>query len=207
MLSDSALAYLKKRGYTQADLVAEGIQSVPVGEATVEGVRIFTERESVAFVCRSMSETVVGISVAAVTGDKDYRAYVAPGRQHLAMTYGTEEDRELLFKTGQMVLVEGVYDRNAMKKILPEHAVFARLTKGTTGQMVEHLQVYCKQLYVAFDMDGPGQMTSERAEKKMPELGVETTVLKYPRKDPAKLLEDLGQREARRIVAKQIGGW
>jgi len=204
VLTSTALAYLKKRGYTDERLSREEITSIPIGETTVHGVQVFTERESVAFLCRSMSEEVSLVHCAAVTGAKDYRSYQSTSKGYLAPIYGSKEDRDLLYTTQELILVEGVFDRVAMKVLFSERAVFARLTKGATGQLVEHLQVFCKKMYSAFDGDVPGVLASVRSEKKLKPLGVDVVRLQCPFKDPSAFLASKGMNSARKHYERQI---
>jgi hypothetical protein len=51
-------------------------------------------------------------------------------RRFLPTLYGTEGDYKILFDTGSMILVEGIFDRVALKRCFPNQAVFSRMTVG-----------------------------------------------------------------------------
>lgn len=195
--------YLLSRGYDEETLLKEELWDVPVGEAEILGVKVFTEVESIAAVCRSMSEQIAAVHTIGVE-QKDYRTYQAPGRAYLPSIYGNQSDRDVLFRSGEMILVEGFFDRIAIKRAFPERAVFARLTKGATGQMVETLQVYCSVLWLGFDQDEYGEKAAVEGEKKLGKMGIRVHRLVFPRKDPGRLLEIEGVAGVRERLEKQF---
>lgn len=204
MLSAEAKAYLTSRGYTEKEIADEEFCDLPIGEAEVQGVKVFTEVRSLAAVCRSMSEGIAAVHTLALGREKkDYRMYQASGCGYLPPIYGSRSDRDIFFVTKEMTLVEGLFDRIPIKRAFPNRAVFARLTKGATGQMVETLQVYCDLLWEGFDQDEFGAKAAEKGEKKLRRLGIRVNVLKFPRKDPGLLWERGGLDAVKKALEPQ----
>jgi len=92
-------------------------------------------------------------------------------------------------------LVEGILDRVAIRRLVPDKAVLARLSKGVGRQMVHSLRRQVSRIWVAFDMDDAGNKGLEQV-RQLFEPDVEVIRLVYPAKDPANLLEKYGMRAA-----------
>lgn len=192
--------YLLRRGYTPELLGVEPVFSVQ--EAFVlEGVNLSQAVGWVAWVCRSMAGTLIGIQTRSVP-EKAYRWLQAPGAGYLPIIYGLPEDYEKLWVQGEAILVEGIFDRVAMKRCFPDMAVFARLSKGVSRQMEWFFRRYAKRLWLAFDMDEAGEKATKQAYGRMGE--VELVRLQIAAKDPSKLLESRGLEKARAQLSVQM---
>jgi len=182
------------------DLLSEEIHSIGGKVAEVAGIPVFGSGNRVLFVARTMSEKVACIH----TWDPKLRIYASyrdPDRSYLPTMYGTKQDFHDLYDTGECILVEGVFDRIAMKHCIPGMAVFARLTKGIGPTHEIFLRRYAKQVWLAFDQDIPGKFATTQAFKRLGGIkGLDVYEIPYPAKDPAALLEKKGCVRAAEIL-------
>lgn len=137
----------------------------------------------------------VGISV------KDYRTFYDQDHRYLPVFYATDEDYDQLWRSKQVILTEGVFDRLALKLAFPDRAVFARLTKGVSPPMVSLLERLCSKVWIAFDNDLPGNKAADKASRR---LGVEVHRLQIPYKDPSQFLASKGLSSVRSHYQRQI---
>lgn len=204
MLTEQARTYLCSRGYIGGLLDAEDFESIEAGEREVENIRVFVTRPSVFLKCYSAAGSLAAIHTLAVDGNKEYRLYVNQEHPYLPMIYAVAQDYKQVYLTGEAILTEGVFDRIAVKRALPECAVFARLTKHTTGGFRNWVQRYCRRLWLCLDEDQPGERAAKRAEAIYPELGVKVEILHYPAKDPSALLMKKGSDYLRVVLQRQM---
>jgi len=107
------------------------------------------------------------------------------------MLYGSVDDWDLVWQTGSMLITEGPFDRIAVKQALPDRAVFARLSKGTSNQMLTLIRRYVNHLWLAFDTDEEGDKAADRSETLLSE-DVNVYRLRFPYKDPSEMMEKRG---------------
>lgn len=158
----------------------------------------------IAWLAVSMSGEPIGVQTREIK-EKRYRWHQFDNVEHLPMLYGSEEDWDLLYSVGSMILTEGPFDRIAVKRALPDRAVFARLSKGTSNQMIFLIKRYVRHLWLAFDADEEGEKAAIRSEK----LLVETEELniyriKFPYHDPSEMLKKRGLDALRSHLERQI---
>jgi hypothetical protein len=194
--------YLLSRSYTEAMVGSEEITSLPPGNHTLEGVEVSTSHPVIAWICRSPSRAVAGVQTRRID-QHEYRWYQAPRAQHLPILYGAEADHNLLYDRGRMVIAEGIFDRAALKRCLPEHAVYGRLSKGISKHLIHFVLRYAEVLWLAFDQDTAGISATETTAKRL-EKKLELLQLKLPYKDPSAMIENLGEKRAREIVIRQV---
>jgi 5S rRNA maturation endonuclease (ribonuclease M5) len=199
---DSHRAYLLTRSYTPALIEQEDVRSIPEGASDVEGIAIRTDHPLIAWPCRSMGGQLAGIQTRRADVH-EYRWNVGKNSSHLPILYGSEEDHDLFFRHGRVILTEGIFDRAAIKRCIPDYAVYARLSKGIAKHLLVFLKRYGKQVWTAFDHDAPGEKASDAADERLKD-SLEINRLKIPAKDPSKLIEDRGERRAKEIVERQI---
>jgi len=192
---------LMDRGYTVALCRQEHIRSVVVGENNIEGVKFYSPTEGVSWVAQSMSGALIGIQVRELN-ESSYSWWQAEGASHLPMLYGSERDYELLYRNQEMMLVEGIFDRVALKRAFPDRAIFARMSKGIANNLKCFIKRYADRIWLAFDMDDPGRNAIEKARQLEPD--VEVLVLKYPAKDPSELYKKRGVSKMRGLLSRQI---
>lgn len=197
--------YLKRRGYAPSFLSKEGAQIIKKGSGEVLGERYDLYHDSVMFPVRSMSGELAALHYASVEeGIKDYRTLPSKNGAHLPLIYGTKDDLDLVFTSQEVIMTEGIFDRQAVKLALPEWPVVARLTKGVTGAAKVWTTRYLKRLWVLFDMDGPGTKSSERAVRAGEYDGIEVLRLQIPYKDPGEMYEKRGAADLRKSLMKQL---
>lgn len=190
--------YLYSRGYNRDRIEQEDISSM--SETQLE------------FRAYSMSGTLIGRQVVQWSPekqDKQYLWFQEPGRGYLPLMYGAPDDywklhtnpAVLLWK--EVVICEGIFDRIALKLMLPEYPVFARLSRGVGRQMGHFLRRYAKRVLCLFDNDGPGTEGYEKT-RKMLEPEIEVIGIQYPAKDPSALWEKYGSERGRKLLIEQI---
>ena len=193
--------YLLSRGYTDALIEAEEVFGIE-DDTVIEGRPIRDCGGCVGFLARSMSGQPVGLQTREIV-DKKYRWHQFDDVEHLPMLYGSPDDWDLMWQTGSMVVTEGPFDRVAVKLALPDRAVFARLSKGISNQMLTLVRRYVRHLWQAFDSDEEGDNAAERSEK-MLEEHLNVYRLQFPYKDPSKMMEMRGLSALRDHLEKQI---
>jgi len=190
-VNSEQVAFLESRGYTSLAIDSEEVFGIPMtGDFQLEGRRIIDCEGCVGWLARSMSGTPVGVQTRELE-EKKYRWHQFDNAEHLPMLYGSPDDWEIMWHTGSMVVTEGPFDRIAMKRALSERAVFARLSKGISNQMLTLVRRYVKHLWLAFDSDEEGDKAVERSEKLL-NGDVEVYHLRFPYKDPSEMLSKRG---------------
>lgn len=208
MLNPRQLEYLKSRGYDETWIRKDGVFGVQTAAEEHLGLLLQDQADFIAWPVRTMAGTLVGVQTRAIE-EKRYRWKQKPNTRHLPICFGTPDDYEILWKTGEVVLVEGAFDRLAVKQCFPERAVLARLSKGASGQLSILLSRYATVLWTGFDEDDPGRDAADQTELR---LGKRMAVNKLgiPAHDMAKLMERKGKAGMRAILQKQfdtLGGW
>jgi len=196
--------YLRSRGYTDAAFEEEKgrVVVLPSGSHSLESMDFNLDQHSLGWICYSMSGALVGIQIRSLE-EKKYRFLQAKNVGHLPILYGTEKDYEFLWEKEEVFLVEGPFDRVALKRCTGDRAVFARMSKGAGGQMISFLSRYARRVWLVFDMDEPGRDATEKTERRFKD-NTEVLSLEYPAHDPADLLMKYGEPRAREILAKKI---
>jgi len=149
-----------------------------------------------------MGGEIAGLHTAAWE-KKEYRYFPSASKAYLPILYASEEDFDLLYKTQTVVLTEGAFDRIAIKRCTKDVAVFARLSKGTSGYLSILLRRYAKRVILAFDQDAAGKIGTDKAESRIAG-GIEISQLRLPAKDPAHLLETKGLRFASNLINSRL---
>lgn len=201
-LTKEDLEYLLGRGYTRELLLEEVLLSLEAGNREVEGVKFYTPDPVIAFVTYSMSGEVAGIQTAC-REKHQYRWYQAPGKAYLPILYGSNADFDRLYSSGELILTEGIFDRAAVKRMLPNKAVFARLSKGVSGQLAVLLKRYAKRVWICFDNDSAGKKGTEKTIERLGEK-VECLTLEICTKDPADLLAKYGVAKSAEMLTRQM---
>jgi len=199
--TEETVAHLVNRGYDDALLQEDEPGSIPEGESVVEGIKVWVPGPSAYWVCRSLSGTVSAIHTAGLH-QKDYRVYQDHSKPWLPLFYGSRNDSEMLVVGKPVILVEGVYDRVAMKVVLPEYPTFARLTKGVGQPLRLMLMRHAKAVILAFDDDEPGQKATERAVRDLE--GLEVIEFHLSAKDPSEYLKREGREKMRARLLPQL---
>lgn len=156
-----AFSYLQRRGYTLDWILNEDVRVVEPGRHEIAGLEFGCAESSLVFTCRTMSGALQGL-VLAGWGEQEKRYEWRPGpARWLPICYAQPDDWERLYRDGELILVEGVFDRIAVKRCFPNKAVIARLSKSVAAiQWV--LRRYTRLLWVAFDRDEEGEKGARR---------------------------------------------
>jgi len=198
-LSEGHREYLLSRGYTQRMLNDEPVCTVAGGLLHFPGAAV---GGWIGWECLSMGGASIGVQVKD-SEESTYRWFQYPDASHLPIMYATEEDYQILWKTGEIFVVEGIFDRAAMKRMFPKKAVMARLSKSVAKQLVVFLERYASRVWLVMDMDEHGQEGADHAAKRLGE-GIVTERLTYPAMDPAELVKKKGVRAGREVLELQI---
>jgi len=195
--------YLLSRGYTDQDLKKEKVFGIGSELTYILDRPIIDCAGCVAWLAVSMSGEPIGVQTREIK-EKKYRWHQFDNVEHLPMLYGSEADWDILYSVGSMILTEGPFDRIAVKRALPDRAVFARLSKGTSNQMILLIRRYIKHLWLAFDSDEEGEKATSRSEKL---LGEDLNVyrLRFPYHDPSEMLKKRGLEALKSHLERQIG--
>lgn len=201
MLSEVAPEYLISRGYTAEMIREERLSFKATGSFEAGPIKCHTITDSVIFPVRGLSGKLVALHTAGIS-IHDYRTFYDPARVFAACVYASGADFQILWDTGEVVIVEGVFDRVALKRAFPERAVMARLTKGISRPLTDLFTRLARRVFFCFDMDAPGARATEKAIKLLP--GVHTVVLQISTKDPGQLYEKKGVRGVQSELTRQI---
>ena len=200
-LLDTDRDYLTHRGYTSKMLVQESLLSIPPGYNNINNLGIVVPARSVGFKMFSMAGTFYGIQTV-VPYTSDYMTFLSPVHPWIPALYGVYEDYDLMYRTGEAVLVEGIFDRVPFRRLFPERACFARLSKGMTRRLAQLVRRYVQVLYVAYDMDEAGEKGYESTKKYFPEIDV--VKVSYPSKDPNALWMRRGDKATKEIFERSF---
>lgn len=200
--NDLERAYLQSRGYNHALLQTEGVLILEDETFQADGVITQATLPRILWKSTAMSGQTIGYQTRELI-DKSYRWYQAKNAQHLPIIYATEEDHQILYDTGEMILTEGIFDRIAIKRCLPHMAVYARLSKGAANQLTTFLRRYTKRLWLCFDMDKPGEDATRNTEQRL-SIHLQVYSLRIPYKDPSEYFEKRGLGPMRMHLKKQM---
>lgn len=200
-MTQAALDYLHSRGYPDELIRIEGVETRAGGLQHVGEHQIKAESDLLVFQARSMSGQLIGYQTRTIA-QKRYLWLQAKQAHHLPILYAQPDDYELLYQTGDVTLTEGLFDRIALKVQFPRRAVMARLSKGAANQLAVFLKRYATRLWLAFDMDEPGQTASEVTTQRLREH-MEVLRLDFPAKDPSSLLERVGPIKLKELFQRQ----
>jgi hypothetical protein len=186
-------SYLESRGYNQ-----------PLFEEEAGEISHAPGEDAARFAVRSMAGTLIGYHHAQFDRGR-YRLLVEPETGHLPTFYGSSVDFEMLYDTGEVILVEGVFDRAAIKRATRlGWAVLARLSKGTGKRQLEFLTRYANKVWLSFDLDRPGLEARATAKKRLVAGGVKVAEIMFPGLDPAHALERVGEPLLKEGVLRQL---
>lgn len=199
-LTEEHRTYLLSRGYTE-----ETIKLEPVCTIGVDGLPSLLDKGVDGWIgwgALSMGGARIGVQ-AKQSKESTYRWFQAEDASHLPILYTTTEDYTILWETGELILVEGIFDRVAVKRAFPEQAVIARLSKSVAKQLEVFLKRYATRVWLAMDMDEAGQAGAEQAIKRLQD-SITTERLTYPARDPADLLQRKGSGAVRELLGTQM---
>jgi len=204
-----AEAYLRGRGYTNELLREDLCHWNEGGRCTsalfqddTSSIRVEDDRPIIYWPAYSGSGKLIGVQTRLVE-EKDYRWYQAPDAGHLPIMFGSTRDYQLLWEQRKVILTEGIFDRVALKRALPEFPVIARLSKGVSKQLVIFLKRHAKQVYPVFDNDEAGQKATEKTVRLLGEE-LEVNPLRLPIKDASEYRARWGVKALRQHLENQL---
>ncbi len=137
---------------------------------------------------------VIGLTSRALDAH-NYETFYAADRTIYPPVFGLAQAANAMWRTRQVVLVEGVFDLFAIRSATGIDHVLATLTANTTVAVERLLSRYCQRVVCAFDMDEPGRAGCRRvAGERFTADGTwamgtpppyAVTVLSYPAHDPS----------------------
>lgn len=201
------LSYLQQRGYSPEWINREGVRVVPAGRHVHAGLEFGCVASSLVFTCRTMSGALQGLALTS-WGEQEKRYEWRPsGARWLPICYAQPDDWDRLYVTGEVILVEGVFDRIALKRCFPDRAVIARLSKSVAAIQWLLLR-YARLIWVAFDQDEEGEKGARRLryrlENKARAEALAVYRLTFHGKDPGEHFETYGETSLRGWVTRQM---
>lgn len=200
-LTQEQRVYLHSRGYDDHTIEVDGVFGVRE-DTVVSGRRIKDCAGCVGWVATSMGGQTIGVQTRELA-QKKYRWHQLSDTEHLPPVFATAEDWDILWRTGSVVITEGPFDRLAVKLALPDRAVIARLSKGTSNQLKTTLRRYVDTIWTIFDQDEPGKEATEATERALKEYMTVNRFL-IPAKDPSQMLTARGVKNLRACLVRQL---
>lgn len=144
---------------------------------------------------------VIGIQIRSLNDTqftRSYKQYYAYRRDLFPYFFGLPQALPGIFASESVVLVEGIFDYFAVRKVTPN--VLAILTSGVPVACRRFLTRYTKLVIAMLDMDEPGREGCERLanEGRTPFI---VNIPTYSEKDPGELLMKGKLSEISRIVS------
>lgn len=203
MVEFAAWAYLKERGYTVELAREEGVKLFPKGKHSFEGFEFGCVDSSFVFPCRTMSGAFQGLLLTS-WGEQEKRYEWRPSKfRWLPICYAQPDDWVRLYETGELFLVEGVFDRIALKRCFPDRAVIARLSKSVASiQWI--LKRYATRIWLGFDRDEEGQKGAARLRYRLRESEIDVSPLTFMGKDPGDHFVQHGLTHLRDFIDRQM---
>lgn len=183
MLDPLDRGYLKSRGYTDQLLDQERWFSLPKGQGYNEfGLVLTMSRPTIAGFCTTPTGVVTALTTLS-REEKAYRRYRIDAGEYLPVYYAAGDDFDLLEETGNVFLVEGIFDRVALKRARVSGAVFALQGLGLSERMLNFLKLTSKRVWLMLDQDKPGKEASERMVRAMKAQDIKVECINYLCKD------------------------
>ena len=121
-------------------------------------------------------------------GTKRVHQYRTLNAQWNPYALGAEEGFKALWDQGDLWVVEGIFDKVSLDKVIPRcDACISTLRAGmdaNTMDMIERFYTPASTIYICYDNDETGQKKSYWLQREMKKRGMRTVVWKYRGKDP-----------------------
>ncbi len=136
-------------------------------------------------------------------GTKRVHQYRTLNSQWNPYLLGAEEGFKSLWNQGDLWIVEGIFDKVALDKVIPRcDAVVSTLRAGMdaiTMDMIERFYTPASTIYICYDNDETGQKKSYWLQREMKKRGMRSVVWKYRGKDPNDVWTQGGDQALRRM--------
>ena len=199
--------YLKSRGMLSSWISELGVRVFPPNfgpfpsglgtklEDTLRQVASWREGAMV-FPLRTFSGTLGGLELRDLQKNITHHVFESVGEFSPLWLGFSNSQMEILWKTGVLWLVEGLFDAVALRHLLGrEGAVWAAGTARLTDAQIECVRRFAQKVYLAFDMDKPGRQGQARALRALEELGVPVLSVEWRGSKDFGHLWDMGGRE------------
>jgi DNA primase len=203
-----ALDYLVSREVTVEDINKYKIgysKVVTAPESTDPDVITFREKTSkgfkmqnkIIFPFRDMMGQVYGMGGRAID-KKMFDIYATDRAKYEGYMFGLYEALPYIYKTGKVIVVEGLFDLMAVQKVFPNSV--AAVTSELSDSQYDVLTLFAETIIVMFDSDGPGQRGTESALKRKKTVSVSYGSYK----DPASCIETLKFDKFKTYITKCV---
>lgn len=172
------------------------------------GVDVSTQEPLIAILCKTPTGAVTALQVVNPR-EKAYRRFRTEIGNFLPVYLASSDDFDLWELTGNVILVEGVFDRVAVKRCGVQAAVFALLGLGVSFKMARFLARHSNRVWLMLDQDEKGKEASVRISNSLKAHGVSVEYISYSEKDPADWLQKRGVAKMRRDIfsVMELRGW
>lgn len=138
-----------------------------------------------------------------VDGSKRVHQYRTLSSQWNPFILGSEEAFRTLWGQGDLWIVEGIFDKIALDRVIPScDAVASTLRAGMdaiTLDMIEKYYSPASTIFICYDNDETGQKKSYWLQREMKKRGMRAVVWKYRGKDPNDVWTQGGDQALRRM--------
>lgn len=136
-------------------------------------------------------------------GSKKVHQYRTLNSQWNPYLSGAEEGFKALWDQGDIWIVEGIFDKVALDKVIPScDAVISTLRAGMdaiTMDMIERYYTPASTIYICYDNDEPGVKKSNWLQRELKKRGMRAVVWKYRGEDPNDVWTKGGEPALRRM--------
>jgi DNA primase len=204
----AARQFLAGRGVSQDDIVIHNIgfagPSFVVSECAPDFVPWSDQflRDCIVFPIYSMLEEEIGMQIRLIDTQKHtrpYKQYYAYHRDIHPYFFGLPQALPHVYESGYLVIVEGIFDYFAVRKITPN--VVAVLTSGVPVACRRFFKRFTKRVVALLDMDQPGREGAEHLARYAESEGYHVVIPTYSEKDPGELYKKGKMQEIQRIVS------
>jgi DNA primase len=201
--------FLRQRGVSESDLQPHGIGFAGSSFKVVECAEDFIPwsqqflHNCIVFPLYNMLGEVIGMQIRIIGEQghtRPYKQYYAYHRDIFPYFYGLPQALPHVYQTGYLIVVEGIFDYFAVRRITPN--VMAVLTSGVPVACKRFFNRFTKRVVALLDMDLPGREGAERLARDSEGQNYSVTIPTYSEKDPSALLEKGKLSEIERIVSK-----
>jgi len=163
--AEPARAYLRARGVEEAVWRAHQIgfssSSIVIGACTKEFAEWFPKYwfSRLVFPLRSLLGKSIGLVTRPLPSEgekRSYQQFYAYSQDVYPYLFGIDQAIETVWRTKQIVIVEGVFDYFALAPHVPN--TVAVLTAGVPNTARRFFKRYVSRVWAALDMDSPGRM-------------------------------------------------
>ena len=136
-------------------------------------------------------------------GSKNVHQYRTLSSQWNPFLLGAEEAFKALWNQGDLWIVEGIFDKVALDRVIPScDAVASTLRAGMdsiTMDMIARYYSPASTIFICYDNDETGRKKSNWLHKEMTKRGIRSVIWKYRGKDPNEVWTQGGDIALRRM--------